>query len=95
MPKPFKIYNKSIGGVKLFEQFVANYRMRVDLRNGGFLWSVKIIKNVPFCFIFLHFNFYRKYPIIKHFDEKAAGILLKSFLYGREGEARTLRIVEI
>ena len=29
MPKPFKVYNSQMGGVDLFDQFVANYRVRI------------------------------------------------------------------
>ena len=29
MPKPFKVYNAQMGGVDLFDQFVANYRVRI------------------------------------------------------------------
>ena len=29
MPKPFKVYNGQMGGVDLFDQFVANYRVRI------------------------------------------------------------------
>ena len=29
MPKPFKVYGSQIGGIDLFDQFVANYRVRV------------------------------------------------------------------
>ena len=35
IPKFFEDYNKQMGGVDLFDQFVSTYRIRIGQRNGG------------------------------------------------------------
>ena len=42
MPNSFKYYNYQMGRVDLYDQFLANYRVRIDQRNDGpfFTWSL-------------------------------------------------------